>query len=486
MKLELKNERVLMPRSLGPARRIAVADIESVLILKNATRASLEIGLGSGKKIMTPKVAMENAEEIYARLAAIVDPPESRSDTELSLDEIGRRLKAMSAVGEVRASCLARLIFEQALRLGASDVHIEGSAAGANVIFRIDGVLHNAGEISRRPAERLLTHLKVEAGVASYRRDIPQEGRMEHRGTNGETTDLRVSFMPARGSEKAVARIFERRRGEMALDELGFSPHIYAGLMRLLARRNGMILLAGPSASGKTTTIYSALRYLMAGPRVGAQVVTIEDPVECRLPGATQVQVDTRRDMTFSRLLGNLLRQDAEVIAVGEIRDAETASIAVQAALTGQLLLSTLHTGRAPEVVVRLLDLGIEPYRVASSLAGAMSQRLLRKVCDNCREKYSPAPNLIGEYAEYIQGDVAFQRGAGCGKCFGTGYRGRAVVAELLEVDSSWSDILRGRPASSEVMSIALKSGMKPIIQDAVEKACAGQTTLEEIKRVLG
>jgi len=486
MKLEIQNDRVVMPRGLGPGRKIPLADIESVIIHKNADKAWLELGLAQGKNVITPKVAKENAEEIYTKLAAIVDPPHARSDAELSLDELGRRLADLSAVKEVRASRIAGLIFDQAIRLGASDVHIEGSAGAAKVVYRIDGVLHGVGEIAAVPAERLMTHLKVEAGVASYRRDIPQEGRIEYKGPGDEATDLRLSFIPAHGSEKAVARIFAGRRGQMGLAELGFSPHIYDGLLRLLSRRSGMILLTGPSASGKTTTIYSALRYLIAGPRIGAGVVTIEDPIECRLPGATQVQVDVRRDMTFSRLLGNALRQDAEVIAVGEIRDAETAAIAVQAALTGQLLLSTLHAGHAPEVVVRLLDLGIEPYRVASSLAGALSQRLLRAICDNCREDYRPPDILLGQYADCIPGGATFQRGAGCEKCFNTGYRNRAVVAELLEVDDSWEILLRGRPSSAEVTATALKSGMKPIVQDAVAKACAGLTTLVEIKRALG
>jgi len=486
MKIEFQGENLVTRSGLGRRRKVPLLDIESVELSRNSTHARVILQLAGGRRMELANLPTQEAQQLRDRIAEVADPPEARAEQILALSEIRRRLAVMSERPGLRTSCLARFLFAQALLHRASDLHLEGLAAGGKLSLRIDGVLHDLGLVRPELSERLFTYLKVESGVASYRSDIPQEGSLRLALDPGPARDLRISFMPTREAEKAVVRIFGLDLDSLRLSDLGFSPALSDGLGRLLARREGMILLTGPSASGKTTTLYAGLRHLLEGPRRAGHLVSIEDPVECLLPGVTQVQVDPRREMTFDRLLGNLLRQDAEVIMVGEVRGKETAAIAVQAGLTGHLILSTIHAGRAPEVIVRLLDLGLEPFQVASALAGAMSQRLVRTVCDHCRVEDRPAAELLAEYQPWIPQGATFQRGEGCEQCYGTGYRGRTAIAELIAVDSSWQELIRSRPASGEVREFALARGLIPLVQDGVTKAAQGITTLAEIKRVLG
>jgi type II secretory ATPase GspE/PulE/Tfp pilus assembly ATPase PilB-like protein len=486
MKFEIKREDLLIRSGLGWKRKIPLVDMESVEVLENHERARLRIRFFGGQEWKSEKLKLEEAQEVADRIQALVAPTEAAAFEALSLPEIRGRLGAMSARPGLRISRLAGFLFDQALYHRASDIHLEGTPEALKVSFRIDGVLHQLGALTRELGDRLLTYLKVESGVASYRNDIPQEGTMRWGIGPGEPTDFRISFLPTRESEKTAVRIFGLDRDQINPAGLGFSRPLLERLLRLLGKPEGMLLLTGPSASGKTTTLYACLRHLQQATRNGVQMVSIEDPVECLIPGVTQVQVDPRRDMTFARLLGNLLRQDAQVIMIGEVRGPETAAIAVQAALTGHLILSTIHAGRAPEVVIRLLDLGIAPFQVASALAGALSQRLLRTVCTHCQQPDAPPEELIREYEKWIPGDAAFRRGTGCDRCYGTGFRGRTAVAELVEVDHSWQELIRSRPTSGEAMAHAVQQGMVPIEQDAAAKAAQGLTTLDEIKRVLG
>ncbi len=484
--MHISDKHLIVRTGWGRRHKIPLADIESVEVEGKNNIARLRIILSGGGEKSFNKVNPSEAFKIKEKLDNVVDPPELKTDRGVTLPEIGESLKLVSKRPGGRASKVMRFIFDQALQHEASDIHLEGGTPGAQVSLRIDGILHKVGKIERDLGERIFTYLKVESGVASYRNDIPQEGAMRLSNRSGEFKDLRISFVPTRGAEKAVVRIFGVGKDKMSLSELGFSDTVIDGFSRMLSRREGMILLTGPSASGKTTTLYASLQHLVGGPRKSSHVISIEDPVECEISGVTQVKVDPRKGMTFAKLLGNMLRQDAEVIMVGEIRDIETAGIAIQAALTGHLILSTIHAGRAPEVIVRLLDLGMESYQVASAISGILSQRLVRKVCDKCREKYQPAKEMIEEYNEWIPDWASFQHGAGCDICYGTGYRGRTAIAEMIEVDASWQDLIRSQPTSGDVMGFALKKGMIPITQDAVEKASMGLTTLEEIKRVLG
>jgi len=486
MKIEFHGENLVARSGLGRPRKIPLLDIEAVELIENSSKTRVILGLSGGQRLGLAKLPREEAHLLRDRIQESADPPEAKADERLALGEIRRRLGVMSERPGLRTSRLGHFLFDQALRHRASDLHLEGSPRAVQLSFRIDGVLHDLGPIRPDLGERLFTYLKVESGVASYRSDIPQEGALRLALAAGPSRDFRLSFMPTREAEKAVVRIFGLDLESLRLSDLGFSPAVRDGLGRLLQRREGMILLTGPSASGKTTTLYAGLRRLLEGDRRTGHLVSIEDPVECIVPGLTQVQVDPRRDMTFDRLLGNLLRQDAEVIMVGEVRGKETAAIAIQASLTGHLILSTIHAGQAPEVLVRLLDLGLEPYQVASALAGAMSQRLVRTICDHCRSEDVPSDDLIAEYESLLPKGAVFQRGAGCDQCYGTGYRGRTAIAELIAVNSSWQELIRSRPTSNEAREFALAHGMVPLVQDAAAKAAQGITTLAEVKRALG
>lgn len=486
MKFELKQEDLWIRSGLGWKRRIPLVDVESVEVLENHRQARVRLRLFQGRDWQSAKLEPQEAREVAEQIQALVAPTEAAASEALSLPEIRSRLGAMSGRPGLRISRLAGFLFDQARYHRASDIHLEGTPEALQVSLRIDGVLHQLGALPRQSGDRLLTYLKVESGVASYRSDIPQEGTMRLGLGPGQETDFRISFLPTRESEKAAVRIFGLDPDQMNPAGLGFSQSLLERLLRLLSRPEGMLLLTGPSASGKTTTLYACLCHLQQAAGHGLQMVSIEDPVECLIPGVTQVQVDPRRDMTFARLLGNLLRQDAQVIMIGEVRGAETAAIAVQAGLTGHLILSTIHAGRAPEVVIRLLDLGIAPFQVASALSGALSQRLLRTVCAHCQEPVTPPEELIREYEKWLPQNPAFCRGAGCERCYGTGFRGRTAVAELVEVDRSWQELIRSRPTFGEVMAYAVEQGMVPLEQDAALKAAQGLTTLEEVKRVLG
>jgi type IV pilus assembly protein PilB len=486
MTMKVTDTCLLISTFPGWTKRIPLADVERVALDVHERSVELVVQTADGRARRLRTTDQVEAETVHRQLVALVDPEEARADHPLPLGELRRRIAVLAAIPSFRADRLVRFLLTQAHLLGVSDLHIDGTHSIGRLAFRIDGLLHDIGEVPNGMADRLFAHLKIASGVASYRRDILQEGRMALDMSDKEPVEVRLSVVPAGDGEKAVARLFNRRLRETKLDALGFSASVDAGLMRLLGRRQGLILLTGPTASGKTTTIYSAIRHLMTGPRAGGHVATIEDPVECRMPGVTQARVEPARGMTFPKLLGALLRQDAEVIVVGEIRDTDTAQIAVQAAMTGQLLLSTLHAGSATDVVIRLFDLGIEPYRVAGALIGVLNQRLVRTICPQCVEDDRPDEALMRAYARWMPATVRFRRGAGCDKCFGTGYRGRTVVGELLEIGEPWRDHLRTPMSAADLRTFALESGLTPIVQDAVSKACAGITTLAEVRRALG
>jgi len=486
MKIDVIKDYLVIDPALGRKRRIALAEVDSVEIVENHKKADLVVNVYGGEKTRLAGLGLDRARELADGIGRAIDPPEAIAEEALPLAEIGERLEAMSRRPGIRTSKVAGFILDQAARRRATDVHLEGGEGGARASIRIDGVLRELGAIGPELSDRLFTYLKVESGVASYRRDIVQEGSTRLECPGAENADIRISFVPTRGAEKAVIRIFGHDIEDLSLSVLGFNQETLGALGKLLDRPEGMILLTGPSASGKTTTLYAALKRLAGGPDGPSQVVSIEDPIEREVSGVTQVQVDVRREMSFDNLLGALLRQDADAIMVGEIRGVETAEIAVQAALTGHLILSTIHAGRAPEVIVRLLDLGLDPYRVASALAAAMSQRLLRTVCGRCGEDSAPPDELLREYERWVPEGAAYRRGAGCEDCYGSGYLGRTAVAELLEVGPAWQDLIAGKPTSQQAMEMALDSGMAPLYKDAVEKAAAGITTLEEVKKVLG
>jgi len=375
--------------------------------------------------------------------------------------DLQAQLDALDRAGPERATRVVDLVLADAVRRAASDVHFEPTPKHVAIRFRLDGVLQQVASLGREAAPNLVARLKVMAELLTYRLDVPQEGGVRD-ALARYGTDLRVSTFPTVHGEKAVVRLFETGGHTLDLDQLGLPPILLDALTRLLGERTGAVFLTGPSGSGKTTTIYACLRKLArAG---GRHVVTIEDPVEQVLEGVTQSQARPGTDFDFARGLRSLLRQDPEVIMIGEVRDRETAGIAVEAALTGHLVFTTLHAGSACGVVGRLLEMGVEPYLLTSALRGILNQRLVRRLCAACR-----------------QGGEA----RGCGECTGTGYRGRVLLAELLTLDGPLRAAILAR-SDTAALEAAARSDRATLWTAADEAVAAGTTTAAEIERVLG
>jgi type II secretory ATPase GspE/PulE/Tfp pilus assembly ATPase PilB-like protein len=336
------------------------------------------------------------------------------------------------------------------------------------VRYRLDGVLQPVASLSRELAPNLVARLKVLAELLTYRLDVPQEGSIRQ-DQNRHGADMRVSTFPTIHGEKVVVRLFQTSAQTLDLGQLGLPPALQGGLTALLRERTGAIFLTGPSGSGKTTTIYACLRQLVRRDAGGRHIVTIEDPVEQVLEGISQAQARPGTEFDFARGLRSLLRQDPEVIMIGEVRDRETAATAIEAALTGHLVISTLHAGSACGVVGRLLEMGIEPYLLTSGLRGILNQRLVRRLCAACRQPAGPA-----------------WRARGCEQCAGTGYQGRVLLAELLTLDASLRQAILERSDTTALEAAANRSGRETIWTTAERTVAEGLTTVAEIERVLG
>ncbi|HYT04749.1 MAG TPA: ATPase, T2SS/T4P/T4SS family [Gemmatimonadales bacterium] len=379
---------------------------------------------------------------------------------------------------------LVNLLILEALRARSSDIHLEAGADGLRVRYRIDGVLQDVSHPPRQYQAAVISRIKIMAGLNIAERRLAQDGRIRLRLSDREL-DLRVSITPTLHGEGVVLRILDRGAGVRDLTELGMPGRVLEDFERLIRQPHGIILVTGPTGSGKTTTLYGALDRLN-GP--GVKIVTVEDPVEYQVEGITQIPVNPKIGLTFAAALRSILRHDPDIIMVGEMRDRETAEIAIQAALTGHLVFSTLHTNDAPSGVTRMVDMGIEPYLVAATVLGILGQRLVRVVCDSCAEDFRPPPDVVAQAAAG-QPDIPkprFRRGraGGCEACSGTGYRGRTGLYELMRM----SDELRARVVKNaplaEIQALAQARGMAPLRAAGWAKACAGGTTLEEVLRV--
>jgi general secretion pathway protein E len=379
---------------------------------------------------------------------------------------------------------LVDFLLAQAAQHGASDVHIEPFPGCVRVRYRIDGTLVDIVELPGALRDRLFARLKVVGRLMIYRDDVPQEGRIPFRLAD-RTVDVRLSLLPTIHGEKAVLRIFDPKRTIRALDRLGLSPAQLDDLTALLRLPQGAIMLTGPSNSGKTTTLYAALQFLHAERRDLCNICTVEDPVEYDLGVINQTQVNSEVGLTFAAGLRTVLRQDPEVIMLGEIRDAETAGIAIRAGLTGHLILSTVHAPSAAGVFARLIELGAEPFLVASAVTSVLSQRLIRKVCPDCAAPVQPSPELF-EQAGVTSTEGNWQAGRGCERCYGTGYHGRTGVFQVLRVTEPLRERIVARAPAGEVESLAARHGARNLREVALDVARAGHTTLEEAIRVCG
>lgn len=380
--------------------------------------------------------------------------------TPLAQPGLQARLDALAQAGPERTSRLVDLILHDAVDRAASDVHFEPTHSVVEVRYRLDGVLHRVAVLDRELAANLVARLKVLAELLTYRIDIPQEGSIRE-AAGGYGVEMRVSTFPTIHGEKVVVRLFDPSGRVLDLDDLGLAPELLAAVTDLLRGRDGAVLLTGPSGSGKTTTIYACLRHLV---RIGGgarHIVTIEDPVEQVLEGVSQSQARPGTEFDFARGLRSLLRQDPEVIMIGEVRDPDTAGIAIEAALTGHLVFSTLHAGSACGVIGRLLDMGVEPYLLTSGLRAILNQRLVRRRCAACSA-------------------------AGCAQCGGTGYGGRLLLAELLTLDAPLRQAILARSDTTTLEEVVSRPGRQTLREAARRAVADGRTTAQEIERVLG
>jgi type IV pilus assembly protein PilB len=370
-------------------------------------------------------------------------------------------------------------IITQAVHEGASDIHIEPDVDVLRVRHRVDGILQEVTAAPKGLQGGVLSRVKIMADLDISERRVPQDGRIQMK-VGERDIDLRVSTLPTIYGEKVVLRILDKRQGVVKLPELGFAPGTFEIVQRLVARTYGLFLVTGPTGSGKTTTLCAALNTINT---LARNIVTIEDPVEYQLKVINQVQVNAKAGVTFANGLRSILRQDPDVIMVGEIRDRETATIAIQAALTGHLVFSTLHTNDAPSAVARLIDIGVEPYLIASSLVAVVAQRLVRKICPTCR-KPAAVPAEVFQGITPEGGALAPAKGAGCSGCRNTGYSGRIGLFELLTVTDAVRELIINRAPASLLKNAALQGGFVPLRQAGLSKAAAGMTTLEEVYRV--
>ena len=381
-------------------------------------------------------------------------------------------------------SVLVNCLVQDAIRLAASDLHIEPWEASIAVRARVNGVLVEVVHLPLDLMDKISMRFKVMANLVTYQAGMPQDGTAVG-DPELEGVQLRISIFPTTRGEKIVVRLFDPRDRRFDLATLGFEESTLSGLLRVLKRTSGLLLFTGPTGSGKTSTMYSALCHIMQREGTSISISTVEDPVEFNLPMVSQTQINPAQDLTYAMALRSIMRQDPQVILVGEIRDPETAAIAVQAGLTGHLVISTIHSGVSAGAFTRLINMQIEPFMLASSVLAVMGLRLVRRVCPNCIEPYDPPPSQLKLVPEALMPDAQFRRGRGCDQCTNTGFSGRLPVSELLVADEPFREAVLKKVPTSVLEEIAIEHGMRTLWQNGLMRAVTGQSSLEEIIRVV-
>jgi type IV pilus assembly protein PilB len=466
--------------------RIAIADpgnIQAIDELRIATRYQLELAVAAKDDIESEIRRLVRASEAFGARAAVEDELAEVVEEE----EEGDDLEVDDGISDAPLVRLVNSVIFQAAEDGASDVHFEPQEDALLVRFRVDGVLQEVQRIPKRMMNGVLTRLKVLAKLDIAERRKPQDGRISlNAAAAGRLLDIRVATLPTVEGESIVMRLLDKSKKAPTLQELGMSDEMRLKLEELIHRPTGAVLVTGPTGSGKSTTLYAALTAIN---RPEINIITVEDPVEYRLGGVNQVQINTRAGLTFAAALRSILRSDPDVVMVGEIRDGETAKISIEAALTGHLVLSTLHTNDAPQVLTRLNEMGVEPFLTGAAVSAVIAQRLARKLCTHCCEMYTPSVDELlkarvsPDVAAAADG-MAFYRKRGCPRCGQTGYKGRIGIYQLLEMSESLEQLAVQKATREEIERQAIEEGMRTLWDDGLAKVASGLTSIEELARV--
>lgn len=433
--------------------------------------------------IATRRVIIDALNHFYPLESSkeMMDDLEEDSDlTELSFESIDDK-DITSGANDAPIIKLVNYILFQAHKMGASDIHIGPQEKEIRVRYRIDGVMHTMMTPPKRIQAALSSRIKIMADLNIAEKRQTQDGRIEIKIAD-KSIDIRVSVLPTKHGENIVMRILDKDKGFAPLDKMGFSAHDYKTVLDIIAKPNGIILVTGPTGSGKTTTLYSILNTLNS-PTVN--IITVEDPVEYQMSGIAQVQVYEKIGLTFAHSLRSILRQDPDIVMIGETRDSETAQIAIQAALTGHLVLSTLHTNSAPASITRLIDMGLEPFLLSSSIEGIIAQRLVRRLCSLCRQSYIPSIELLTTLGLDTKKSTTatFYKAVGCAEC-NLGYKGRLAVFEIMRMSESLSRLIMSRASTTDLNKQACSDGMTTLFEDGISKVEQGLTTIEEVLAV--
>ena len=488
---KIARQYLVMPISLlGQTMTVAIADPLNVFVmddLRNVTGKEIEIVIASESQILQAvNQYYRSASSIMSHATLSVESRDfetlqSKDNLKDGLQDSVTQTEESQHVEEAPVIRIVNLVIKEALRQRASDIHIEPQEAGMRVRFRIDGILQDILTIPKESKNAVGVRIKLMANLDITNTQTPQDGRFKMK-VGKQEVDFRVSMLPTTFGQKIVMRVLDKNNLSVGLSKLGFSKAAMTVLEESIYKPYGMILVTGPTGSGKSTTLYSLISKLNTPER---NIITIEEPVEYLVDGLTQIEVKADIGLNFATGLRAVLRQSPDVVMVGEIRDAETADIAIKASLTGQLVLSTLHTNSAAGAVTRLVDMGLEPFLVASSLVLVCAQRLCRRICDSCKKPMDMTPEVLKKIQHRIKKDTILYEGKGCERCRGTGYKGRVGVTEVLQIDDNIRDMLLKKSTSLDITRYAQKNqGMKLLFDDVVDKMCAGETTLTEVFRV--
>ena len=470
-------DNLLLPLEEGDSTLVAVADP-----LNGAPLDDLAALLGPIRlAIATPALILHGINTAYDRASGTAEEviEDLDADDSLAGGLLDEPVDLLDATDEAPIIRLVNSVLFQAVKERASDIHLEPYEREFAVRYRVDGVLYNVLTPPPRLQAAITSRIKLMAHLNIAERRLPQDGRIGLR-IAGRDIDVRVSSIPTVHGERLVLRLLEKGAVNLDLSSMGFDEIQLAQMNEVLALPHGVVLVTGPTGAGKTTTLYGAISRINSPDK---NIITIEDPIEYQLTGIGQVQVNPKIGLTFAGGLRSILRQDPDVILVGEIRDGETAEIAVQAALTGHLVFSTLHTNDAPSAVTRLVDMGVEPFLVSSSVSAILAQRLVRRVCQECRSPYTPAPAEVAKLG-LAPGDHTFYQGSGCIECSSTGFRGRLAIYEMLVLDDELRNLVLTQSDANTLRAHAIKNGMRDLRADGALKVISGQTTTGEVLRV--